>query len=111
MAKVRSILLVIVGIISIGLSVSCFQKETGSRESRSVYGGDAFTGIQNAGARTASNVKDLAEIVKYGFGSILLVGGLSLIVLAIPGGSKEQKAEPTPEVATQCQGTITEEQA
>lgn len=74
--KLRVIFLIVVGIISIILSVKCFTIQELSYESRSMYGGDAFTGIQNAASVTSRNVKELAEIEKFGFGAILLVGGL-----------------------------------
>ena len=43
------------------------------------YGGDAYTGIQNAAARTGSNVNDLAAIVSKGFSAVLLVIGILLV--------------------------------
>ena len=78
--------------------------DTGTRTSYEYYGGDAYTGIQQAAADTARNVKNLAEINRKGFdetisainsssgkmqpdrfpyGAILLVMGLSLIVFSL----------------------------
>ena len=87
---VRSIFLVIAGIASIGLSIHCFNMNEGEYCSDSIYGGDAYTGMQNASATAARNVKTLSKIVKSGFGSTLLVGGLTLIAFSIQG-KKEEK--------------------
>ena len=63
----------VIGIVAIGLSIKCYTIDEMDYESRSMYGGDAYTGIQNAAAATSKNVKELAEIVQFGFGSVLLV--------------------------------------
>ena len=59
---------------------------TGEHTSYSYYGGDAYTGIQQAGADAARNVKTLTEMAQAGFAGIntglaalLLVLGLALI--------------------------------
>lgn len=87
--KFRSIVLIVVGIIALGLSFKCFSIDDLDYASKSMYGGDAYTGIQNAAAATSKNVKELANIVQFGFGSILLVMGLCLIGLGLttPTGS------------------------
>lgn len=90
MKNFRSILFSFVGVLSILLAIVCFNKNTGSWASSSIYGGDAFTGIQNASAKSANNVQTLSEIVRFGFGSVLLVGGLVLLVVAIPEGKKSE---------------------
>jgi hypothetical protein len=48
--------------------------------SHSSYGGDAYTGIQNAAASTANNVMSLIHLVQLGLFVILLVFGLACIV-------------------------------
>ena len=60
-----------------------------------MYGGDAYTGIQNAAATTSKNVRDLAGIVQFGFGSILLVMGLTLVGfgLTTPMGATQEKID------------------
>lgn len=85
----RKILLILTGVISIGLSIGAFSKEDGDWVSHSYYGGDAYTGIQNAAADTGKNVHYLIESVNYGFGSILLIGGLSCIAFAFAPCKKE----------------------
>ena len=93
--KIRAIVLIVVGVVSLGLSIKCFTTDDLGYESRSMYGGDAFTGIQNAAATTSKNVKDLAEIVQFGFGSILLVMGLTLVGfgLTTPMGATQEKID------------------
>lgn len=48
--KFRSIVLIVVGIIALGLSFKCFSIDDLDYASKSMYGGDAYTGIQNAAA-------------------------------------------------------------
>ena len=80
---IRRILFGITGILSTILSIVCYQMVPGFSESAKTYGGDAYTGIQNAASQTACNVRWLAEIVRFGLGSILLIAGIILIILAI----------------------------
>ena len=67
------------GILSVLFGLITLSQDTGSWESSSSYGGDAYTGIQNAAAQTANNVQDLAEIVAMGFGFLLIALGLFAI--------------------------------
>jgi len=99
--KLRSIVLIVVGIIAIGLSIKCYTTDKLDYESRSMYGGDAYTGIQNAAAMTSKNVKELAEIVQFGFGSVLLVMGLTLVGIGMttPMGGQKENFNPVPAVA------------
>ncbi len=96
--KLRSTVLIVIGIIAIGLSIKCYTIDDLDYESRSMYGGDAYTGIQNAAAMTSRNVKELASIVQFGFGSVLLVMGLSLlgVGLTTPMGARNANSEPVP---------------
>ena len=87
--SLKSKLLALVGAISIALSVFVFTRTVdknlitiGLREQR--YGADAYTGIQNAAACTGRNVSHVADYICYGFSSVLLVAGLTLIVVALP---------------------------
>ena len=86
----RRILFATIGAISVVLSIVCFSKDIGHESNYSYYGGDAFTGIQQAGAQTSNNVYDLTRIVRYGFGSILLISGLTLITMSIPCDEKKK---------------------
>ncbi len=67
------------GILSfiLGIILACFS--TGYSESSYSYGGDAYTGIQNASAQTANNIQDLAAITKFGLSALLAVAGIALI--------------------------------
>ena len=66
-----------------------------------VYDINAYKGMQNASVTAARNVKTLSKIVKSGFGSTLLVGGLTLIAFSIQG-KKEEKDN----VSTFAESTI-----
>ncbi len=82
------ILSVIFAIVLLSGNPNLSEMSTGTRTSYSWYGGDAYTGMQQASADTARNVKDLAEIVLAGFrglngsgmGYLLLVLGLWMII-------------------------------
>ena len=69
----------VVGLISVIGSIVLFTSNIGSYIYRNTYGGDAYTGIQNAAADTGNNLLNLASICTKGFGFILLVLGLALI--------------------------------
>jgi hypothetical protein len=101
--KFRSIILIVVGVIALGLSIKCFSFEDLDYATKSMYGGDAYTGIQNAAASTSKNVKELAGIVQFGFGSILLVMGLGFVGLGLttPTGSSKAISENHPEPVEQ----------
>ncbi len=92
---IKAICLIVLGGISVICGVLCYAADTGVFERQSAYGGDAYTGIQNAGAATANNVKCVAQVSALGFGSILLIAGLLLILhgalLLLP----QTKSEPT----------------
>ena len=91
MSTLKSIFFILVGIVSIGLSISCFNADDGDYVEKNYYGGDAYTGIQHAAAETGQNVRALTKLATKGFGSILLVGGLALVVVGIPSRRNENK--------------------
>ena len=72
LGMVSGALSVIFGLVMTGMSI-------GYWESAKSYGGDAYTGIQNAAAQTANNVQDLADIAMNGFAYLLIVLGLFMI--------------------------------
>lgn len=76
MKKGFCVLGILIGVLSIILAVNCFNRSTGLYESNKIYGGDAYTGIQNASAQTSNNIQCLAEITRFAGGSTLLVFGL-----------------------------------
>ena len=89
--KFASVLGVIAGCVSVLMSVIVFLKATGGYEWSETYGGDAYTGIQNAAAQTANNITYLNEIVKVVGGGLLLVLGLALIAYFSNEISKEKR--------------------
>ena len=88
--KTKNIIIMIIGILSIILGIICFTKDNSAHSSYYSYGGAAYTGIQNASAATANRISDLIGVAKLGFGSILLIGGLCLIVYSIPMVNSEE---------------------
>lgn len=84
----KKIGLIAVGIISILFAFNVMSMDAGSYESNEYYGGDAYTGIQQASAQAANNVQDLANITKRGFGFILMVMGSTLIVCGVFEGDE-----------------------
>ena len=70
----------VVGFVAILLGACVHGMKTGSFESSYQYGGDAYTGIQNAAAQNANNIKYLAEIVKTGMTFGLCVFGVALML-------------------------------
>lgn len=77
------LILIAIGIYAFVLSNKCNSFVELDFESIERYGGDAYTGIQNAAARTSQNVSQLAEIVKFGFTSLLRIIALILIGLGV----------------------------
>lgn len=78
--KYFSIAGIVVGVISVILSFIVKGQDYSHYEYSSTYGGDAYTGIQNAAASTANNVGYLTDAVTFGFFAVLLVFGLVCIV-------------------------------
>ena len=74
--KLKRIAFLSIGLIAIILAIICACADNGTYESAKYYGGDAYTGIQQAAAQTANNLIDVADIVKFGFSSLLAVIGL-----------------------------------
>lgn len=81
--KIAAILFVIVGILSICLAISAYDMSTGNYEYNESYGGDAYTGIQNAAAQGANNTIKVAEAITFASGSVLLVAGFAMIVVGV----------------------------
>ena len=83
----------VIGVLAVILAIVCFLLDTGDTERNQYYGGDAYSGIQNAAAQTARNLVALASITKVGFGSILLISGGYLIVSSLPEKEAEVKQD------------------
>lgn len=67
------------GFLSVLFGIIMFFLNTGYSEQSEMYGGDAYTGIQNAAAQTANNVLAMGTIVKIGFAFLLISLGLIAI--------------------------------
>ena len=67
------------GLLSVIFGIVTYGMGAGSFESSRSYGGDAYTGIQNAAAQSANNIIYASKLLRFGFGSLLLVLGLFLI--------------------------------
>ncbi|MBQ3221866.1 MAG: hypothetical protein IJB34_07920 [Clostridia bacterium] len=102
--KIFNYALVGVGVVSIVFAVLCFVLNTdfdyGYWVSAEVYGGDAYTGIQNAAAATANrvdglseNVAMLAKSIRMGLGFILLLAGLLIVLYGIRKMMEEKTNE------------------
>lgn len=127
--KIFGIGLLVIAVVCLVFSILCFNMEfdsSGSYESYKSYGGDAYTGIQNAAAQTANNVKnlsyELAEIgnsvtscIGYGFivttlffvavGLYFLLGEFSFFKAKAP----KSKTIPQIRTCSQCGAELTEE--
>ncbi|MDD7079479.1 MAG: hypothetical protein PUI06_01825 [Prevotella sp.] len=91
MKLLRTIIFVLAACLSFYFSHQCFDKMTGYRGEEHTYGGDAYTGMQNASAQSATNVYHLNNIVKDGFGWFFIVTGVALLGFAVPSDiSKEE---------------------
>lgn len=80
------------GVGALIAAVYIFSMHNGGYENYLSYGGDAYTGIQNAAAQTANNVRSLADIVKTGFGSLFAIMGIGLIGGSLCINTKKPKA-------------------
>lgn len=89
MKRAMAMFLLFTGIAAIVFGIMCFNKPVGVSVSDQAYGGDAYTGIQRAGAATANNVKKMNEILCFGFGSVLVIGGAALCFSGLGGMFRE----------------------
>ena len=78
--KLLKIFGIILGVATIVLAIIVFSKSVGYSESNQSYGGDAYTGIQNAAAQAANNVKYVGEMLRFALGSQMLVMGLGMLL-------------------------------
>lgn len=103
--KIFNAIILLIGIAAIVLGIMCFASNKGYTVSFETYGGDAYTGIQNAAARTASNIARSNELNALGFGGILVIAGLVMLAFGISGfvGNKANYvSKPAAEVETQA---------
>lgn len=74
--KILSITLFAISALSFIFAIVCFSADAGYWVSSKSYGGDAYTGIQNAAAQTANNLTYLTE-------NINTFTGLFFIIIAV----------------------------
>lgn len=96
----KSLVFILTGVLSLGLSTGWFKSGDVKTIDYEKYGGDAYTGIQKAAAKTGNNVAALNDTLSFGFGSILLVAGVAFLLTGISMQSEEsvikkRKAEET----------------
>lgn len=79
---------IILGIVSIvwGLGLTY----TGIPSINQTYGGDAYTGIQNASSRTANNINELGNTLCAGLKGILVVMGGAIMFYGVSIMSKKE---------------------
>ena len=77
--KIPCILGMISGAASFFAGIGVFGMSCGSYEANRSYGGDAYTGMQNASAQAANNIQDTNEMLQTGMGAFLCVFGVALI--------------------------------
>ncbi len=91
MKILRSILLTILGFCLILCGSDVLNMNIGHAELRQNYGGDAYTGIQNAECTTGQLIILQSDIISYGLGCIMIFGGITMIVFAIPTELKRKE--------------------
>ncbi|MBE6618598.1 MAG: hypothetical protein E7626_02285 [Ruminococcaceae bacterium] len=74
-----SVIGILIGIFCIIVSGIVFSENGGTYTKRFTYGGDAYTGIQNAAANTSNNVALLHNLVALVSGYAFLIVGLIMI--------------------------------
>ena len=67
------------GAASFFAGIGVFGMSCGSYEMSRSYGGDAYTGIQNAAAQAANNIQDTNEMLQAGMGAFLCAFGIAMI--------------------------------
>ena len=82
------VLYIVIGLLSIiwGLQLNYY----GNHSKEAIYGGDAYTGIQNASSKTANNVNELGDLLCISFKGILIVMGGTIIIYGISTISKKE---------------------
>lgn len=74
---------ILTGVVSIILGIITFATKVGNYERAETYGGDAYTGIQNAAAQAANNIYYTGEMLRFALASILVVIGTFMIIFFV----------------------------
>ena len=86
---------ILIAILSLIFAFTCFGMYTGGYESNLSYGGDAYTGIQNASAQAANNIQTLTENFNAACGYAFLICAATFASLGcaiLPADSKLKKS-------------------
>lgn len=74
---------ILLSLLAFLFAILVFDLDPGSYESNHSYGGDAYTGIQNAAAQAANNVQDVGRLLRTALGYGFLLQGAILLSVAI----------------------------
>lgn len=90
---IRSIIFVIAAVFCFTIGGNITNNELGSCPNDEAYGGDAYTGIQQASAQTARNIFQLSrylqDVAQYTF----IIAGIICLACAVPVGIGRSKKE------------------
>ena len=88
--KGLALILVIIAFVALVFSVICFAQDTsfskGSTESNISYGGDAYTGIQNAAAQGATNAYYTNKALQEFATTVKVISGFFFLLVAVVSG-------------------------
>lgn len=82
---IRSIAFIAIAIVAFILADKIDDMPYGDYVTSSIYGGDAYTGIQNASADTGCNVYKGNQIMQRGFKYIFFLTGLGFLAVGATG--------------------------
>lgn len=80
---IRSVAFIIIAIVAFTFSSKIDDMGNGDYVSSSRYGGDAYTGMQNASAETGCNVYKGNQIIQKGFKYAFILAGLSFLAIGL----------------------------
>lgn len=80
---IRSIGFIVIAIVAFTFANKIDDMGNGDYVSSSRYGGDAYTGMQNASAETGCNVYKGNQITQKGFKYVFILSGLGFLVLGL----------------------------
>ena len=80
---IKNVCGIAIGIIALVKSSSVNGESFYRHTEHNFYGGDAYTGIQNAAADAANNAASLSKCICEGFSAILLIAGLVLLCFCL----------------------------
>ncbi len=86
---------IFIALVSLVFAIVCFNMEIGYEPWRETYGGDAYTGIQNAAADTARNIADTNNIIKTIAGFAFVIVGLAFGSVGIANFQENKKSVTT----------------